>query len=53
MLIQCHNCHNPRLKLVTKAKVYKGVSQKGSLGITSHAPWSVGECEGMNPYTPK
>jgi hypothetical protein len=29
------------------------VGQKGSLGVTSHALGSVGECEGMNPHTPK
>jgi undecaprenyl pyrophosphate phosphatase UppP len=46
-------CHNPSLKLVTKAKVYKGVSQEGNLGVTSDALESVGECEGMNTHTPK
>jgi len=29
------------------------VGHEGSLGITFHAPESVGECEGMNPHTPK
>jgi hypothetical protein len=38
---------------MTKAKVYKGVGQEGSWGVTSHAPRSVEECEGMNPHTPK
>jgi len=38
---------------VTKAKAYKGVGQEGSLGVTSHAPGNVGECEGMNLHTPK
>jgi hypothetical protein len=23
------------------------------MGLTFHAPWSVGECEGMNFHTPK
>jgi hypothetical protein len=45
-------CHNPSLGLATKARTCKGVSQ-GSMGVTSHAPRSVGECEGMNPHTPK
>jgi hypothetical protein len=26
---------------------------KVSPGVTFHAPGSVGECEGMNPHTPK
>jgi hypothetical protein len=29
------------------------VGQEGSLGVTFHAPGSVGECEGMNPHIPK
>jgi hypothetical protein len=45
--------HNPSLGLVTKARACKGIGQKGSPGITSHAPGSVGECEGMNTHTPK
>jgi hypothetical protein len=49
---QCE-CHNPSLGLVTKAKACKGVGQKGNLGVTSHVSVSVGECEGMNPHTPK
>jgi hypothetical protein len=40
-------------KLTTKARVCKGAAQEGSLGVTSHAPGNVGECEGMNPHTPK
>jgi len=27
--------------------------QEKSLGVTSHAPKSVGKCERMNPHTPK
>jgi hypothetical protein len=48
-----HNCHNSNLRFATKAKAYKGVDQEGSLGVTSHALGSVGECEGMNLHTPK
>jgi len=29
------------------------MGQEGSLRITSHAPGSVGECEGRNPHTPR
>jgi len=36
-----------------KARVCKGVGQEGSLKVTFHAPENVGECEGMNPHTPK
>ncbi len=38
---------------MTKARDCKVVGQEGSLGVTSHAPESVGECEGMTPHTPK
>jgi hypothetical protein len=38
---------------MTKARACKGVGQEGSLVVTSHALGSVGECEGMNPHTPK
>jgi len=48
-----HSCHNPSLGLTTKARACKVVGQEGSLGVTSHAPENVGECEGMNPHTPK
>jgi hypothetical protein len=44
-------CCYPSLGLTTKAKVCKGASQEGSLGVRSHAPKSVGECEGMNLHT--
>jgi hypothetical protein len=44
-------CHNPSLGLVTKVRACRGVGQEGSLGVTSHAPKSVGECEGMNTHT--
>ncbi len=46
-------CHNPSLGLTTNVKVYKGAGQEGNPGVTFHAPKSVGECEGMNPHTPK
>jgi hypothetical protein len=46
-------CRNPSLGLATKVKACKGASQEGSLKVTSHAPGNVGECEGMNPHTPK
>jgi hypothetical protein len=46
-------CCNLSLGLATKARAYKGVGQKGSLGVTFHAPGSVGECEGMNFHSPK
>jgi len=45
--------HTPNFGLMNKAKACKGVGQKGSLGITSHAPGNVGKCEGMNPHPPK
>ncbi len=38
---------------MTKAKAYKDVGQKWSMGVTFHAPRSLGKCEGMNPHTPK
>ncbi len=41
------------LGLATKAKTCKDVGQEGSSGVKSHAPRSVGECEGMNLHTPK
>ncbi len=31
----------------------QGCGPRGSLGITSHAPGSAKECEGVNPHTPK
>jgi hypothetical protein len=31
----------------------KGVGQKGTSGVTFHAPESVEECEGINLHTPK
>jgi hypothetical protein len=46
-------CRNPNLGLATKAMACKGTSQEWSLGVTFHAPGSVGKCERMNPHTPK
>jgi hypothetical protein len=45
--------HNLSLGLMTKARACKGAGQKGSPGVTSHVPGSVGECEGMSPHIPK
>jgi len=44
---------NPSLGFATKVRACKGAGQKSSLGITLHALGSVGECERMNPHTPK
>jgi hypothetical protein len=46
-------CRNLNIRLATKARACKGEDQEGSPRITSHVPRSVGECEGMNPHTPK
>jgi hypothetical protein len=46
-------CCNLSLGLMTKARAYKGAGQEGSPGVTSYAPGNVGDCEGMNPHTPK
>jgi len=48
-----NQCCNTSFRLATKARAYKGASQKGSSGVASHALRSVGECERMNPHTPK
>jgi hypothetical protein len=45
--------YNPSIGLTTKARVCKVVGQEGSLGVTSSAPKSAKECEGMNSHTPK
>jgi hypothetical protein len=47
------NCPNLNLGFVIKVKACEGVGQEWSPRVTFHAPWSVGECEGMNPQTPK
>ncbi len=46
-------CHNPNFGLATKARACKGEGQERNPGVTFHAPGSIGECEGMNPHTPK
>jgi len=51
-IFECY-CHNPSLGLATKARACKVTGQEGSSGVTSHVPWSVGKCEGMNLHTPK
>jgi hypothetical protein len=45
-------CHNPSLGLVTKTRACKVVGQKGSPGVTFHAPESAKEFEGMNLRIP-
>ncbi len=50
---QIEHCLNPSLGLTTKARAYKGAGQENSPGVAHHALGSVGECEGMNPHTPK
>jgi len=37
----------------TKAKACKRARQEGNPGGTSYTPRSAGECERMNPHTPK
>jgi hypothetical protein len=39
---------NPNLGFTTKARACKVAGQKGSSGVTSHAPRNVGECEGTS-----
>jgi hypothetical protein len=46
-------CCNSNLGFATKARACKGTGQEGSMGITTHVPGNVAECEGMNPHTPK
>jgi hypothetical protein len=53
ILLTKYFCHNLSLRLTTNAKACKGEDQEGNLGVTSHAPGNVGECEGMNLHTPK
>ncbi len=47
------SCYNFSLGLMTKARPYKRVGQKGSPKVTSHVPRSVGKCEKINLHTPK
>jgi len=46
-------CRNPSLGLATKERACKVASQEGSPGVTSHAPRSAKECEGVNLHIPK
>jgi hypothetical protein len=46
-------CRNLSVGLMTKARACVGAGQVQSMGVTFHAPRSVGECEGMTPHTPK
>jgi hypothetical protein len=46
-------CRNPSFGLATKAKRLQGCGLKGSPGVTSGTPGSVGKREGVNPHTPK
>jgi len=47
------NCYNPSFRAVIRARACNGTGQEYSPGVTFHAPWNVGECEGMNPHIPK
>jgi len=47
-----HMCCNLSFGLATKAKGLQGCGPKGSPGVTSETPGSVGECEGVSPHTP-
>jgi hypothetical protein len=53
MVFDYGDCRNLNFGLTTKVRACKVAGQKRSPGITFHAPRSVGECEGMNPHTPK
>jgi hypothetical protein len=46
-------CCNLNLGLVTKARGCKVAGQEKNPRVTSHAPGSAKECEGMNLHTPK
>ncbi len=46
-------CRNPSFGLATKAKGLQGCRPRGSPGVTSETPGSVGECEGVSLHTPK
>jgi len=46
-------CRNPNLGVTTKARACKRARQEGDLGGTSYTLGSAGECERMNPHTPK
>jgi hypothetical protein len=46
-------CRNPNFRLATKARACKNMGQEASPRGTSYTPRSAGECERMNPRTPK
>jgi hypothetical protein len=46
-------CHNPSLRLATKAMACESVNQERNLGVTFHAAKNVGESERMNLHIPK
>jgi hypothetical protein len=46
-------CRNPSFELVTKTRACKGAGQEWSQKVTFRVPGNVGECEKMNPHTPK
>jgi hypothetical protein len=47
------NYRNLSFGLATKAKGLQGCGPRGSPGVTSETPGSVGECEGVSLHTPK
>jgi hypothetical protein len=46
-------CRNPSFGLATEIKGLQGCGPRGSPGVTSETPGSVGECEGVSLHTPK
>jgi hypothetical protein len=55
-------CGNSQLEVIVatlalgsrpRQKGLQGCGPKGSPGVTSGTPGSVGKCEGVNPHTPK
>jgi hypothetical protein len=46
-------CRNPSFGFATKAKGLQGSGPRGSPGVTTHTPGSVGDYEGVSPHTPK
>jgi hypothetical protein len=46
-------CRNLSFGFVIKTRACKSAGQEWSPGVTFHVPGSVGECERMNPHTPK
>ncbi len=46
-------CHNLNLWLMTNLKAYKGAGQEWSPRVKFYAHGGVGECEALNPRTPK